>query len=134
MYLMKLSNEKRHLFLDLEIYLSKTDGEFDDSEKRIIDTHCKEMHIDNNGYECELPLDQVFQNIHEKCTTEEKHIIFIELLAVVMADNVYHESEKVIVNRLAEVLDIGEKEIEYAFQAVNKMREAYEEFAHFVFR
>lgn len=134
MYLSKLSNEKRHLFLDLELYMSKTDGDFSNSEKQIIDTHCMEMHIDNNGYECELPLDQVFQELQEKCTAEEKHIIFIELLAVVMADKVYHDSEKIIIERLAEILDIKEAEVEYAFNAVNKMREAYEEFAKFVFQ
>lgn len=134
MYLSKLNNEKRHLFLDLELYLSKTDGDFSDSEKRIIDTHCIEMHIDNNRYECELSLDQVFRELREKCTTEEKRIIFIEIVAVVIADDVYHDSEKHIIERLAEVLSITENEVEYAFNAVAQMRDAYEKISGFVFQ
>lgn len=133
MYLSRLDSDKKHLFLDLELYLSKTDGNFSESERQIIDTHCMEMRIDNNKYECELPFDELLRKLKENCTTEEKHIIFIELLTVVMADNVYHDSEKMIVDKLSEILDIKENEVKKAFDAVNKMREAYEEFARFVF-
>ncbi len=132
MYISRLNSDKKHMFLDLELYISKTDGDFSESEKQIIDVHCMEMHIDNNNYECELPFDELLRKLKEDCTVEEKHIIFIELLAVVMADNVYHESEKKIIDRLSEMLDIKENEVKKAFDAVNKMREAYEEFAHFV--
>lgn len=91
MYLSVLDLETKHLFLDLELYISKTDGEFNDLEKQIIDTHCIEMHIDNNNYQCELPLSVVYEKLG-KCTEEEKRIIFIEMLAVVLADKVYANS------------------------------------------
>ncbi len=63
------------MYLDLELYLSKVDGEFNELEKQIIDTHCIEMHIDSNKYQCELSLDEVFRKL-EECTLEEKYIIF----------------------------------------------------------
>ena len=132
MFLAKLSNEKRHLFLDLELHISKIDGEFSESEKNIIDTHCIEMHIDSNKYQCELSLDEVIRKLSE-CTVQEKHIIFIEMLAVVMADEVYHEKEKQIVEDLADVLGISNDEIIKAFSALNKLKEAYEELSNFVY-
>ncbi len=59
MYLARLGLEQKHMFLDLELYLSRIDGEFSDEEKQIIDAHCMEMHIDNNQYECELPYKEL---------------------------------------------------------------------------
>ena len=50
MYLSKLSNENKHIFLDLELHISNANGEFSDQEKNIIDAHCLEIHIDCNKY------------------------------------------------------------------------------------
>lgn len=133
MYLSVLDLETKHLFLDLELYISKTDGEFNDLEKQIIDTHCIEMHIDNNNYQCELPLSVVYEKLG-KCTEEEKRIIFIEMLAVVLADKVYHQSEKILVDRLANVLKIKDEDVKKAFVAVEEMKEAYVKFSNFVFQ
>lgn len=133
MYLSALDLETKHLFLDLELYISKTDGEFNDLEKQIIDTHCIEMHIDNNNYQCELPLSVVYEKLG-KCTEEEKRIIFIEMLAVVLADKVYHQSEKILVDHLANVLKIKDEDVKKAFVAVEEMKEAYVKFSNFVFQ
>lgn len=133
MYLSVLDLETKYLFLDLELYISKTDGEFNDLEKQIIDTHCIEMHIDNNNYQCELPRSVVYEKLG-KCTEEEKRIIFIEMLAVVLADKVYHQSEKILVDRLANILKIKDEDVKKAFAAVEEMKEAYVKFSNFVFQ
>ncbi len=70
--------------------MSRTDGNFSDEEKAIIDTHCIEMHIDNNSYECELPLEGVLSKISSEFSEQEKRIVFLELAATVLADKVYH--------------------------------------------
>lgn len=126
MYLSMLSNEKKHLFLDLEIYMSKIDSDFSDEEKAIIDTHCIEMHIDNNNYECELPLDVVLSKISDEFCELEKRIVFLELAATVLADNVYHTSERALLNRMADILRISEDEVSVVFDLINKMKDAYE--------
>ena len=87
MYLAMLDNEKRHLFLDLELYISKIDGDFSEQEKRVIDTHCIEMHIDNNNYESETSYDEMMSRLSETFSKQEKRIVFIELLATVLADD-----------------------------------------------
>ena len=88
MYLSMLNNEKKHLFLNLEIYLSSIDGDFSDEEKKIIDVHCIEMHIDNNNYEADMPLDEVLKKLKETLTHSEYRIVFLELAATIMADDV----------------------------------------------
>lgn len=127
-----LSNEKRHLFLELEIYMSRIDGDFSDEEKMIIDTHCIEMHIDNNDYECEFPLDIVLSKISSEFTTKEKHIAFLELVATVLADNAFHKSEQILIDRLSDLFSISDTEVKTSIDLIKKMKEAYEGCADFV--
>ena len=101
-----LSNEKKHLFLNLEIYMAKVDGEFSEDERQIIDTHCLEMHIDNNNYETDMSQDDVIKQLQNSLTHEEQKMVFLELIATIMADDIYHEKEKNLTNKLADVFDI----------------------------
>lgn len=132
MYLSMLSDEEKHLFLDLELYMAKSDGDFSQSEKDIINVHCMEMHIDHNNYECERPLDTIFSELMDKCNNTTKHIIFLELTATVLADEVYHNSEKIIMNRLAEFLEISEKDREEALDLIKDMKRVYQRCADYI--
>lgn len=132
MYLSMLSNEKKHLFLNLEIYMSMVDGEFSESEKRIIDSHCLEMHIDNNNYEMDIPQDEVFKSLQESLTCEEQRIVFLELVATIMADDIFHKDEKRLVGRLADIFDIDEKGVEEAFSIINDMKKVYERCSNYI--
>ena len=105
--------------------MSKIDGEFSDSEKLIIDAHCMEMRIDKNDYECTMPLNELLGKLSEDCTPEEKRIIFVELLAVVMADNVYHNSEKTMIRQLKQCLDIRDAEEKEAIKLIAEMKKTY---------
>ena len=132
MYLSMLSNEKKHLFLNLEIYMSKIDGEFTNAEKMIIDAHCMEMHIDNNNYEADMSQDEVLRNLQESLTDEERRIVFLELVATVMADDVYHEAEEKLINRFAELLEIDENGVNEAFSIIKDMKAVYERCAKYI--
>lgn len=133
MYLSKLSNQKRHMFRDLEIYISKIDGEFNDLEKNIINTHCIEMRIDNNNYENELPYDELLVKLKNECSLEEKRIIFIELSAVALADNVFNNVERKMIEHLAKIFDINSNDIEKAIDIISRLKIGYENFSSFVF-
>ena len=132
MYLSMLNNEKRHLFLNLEIYMSQIDGDFSDKEKAIINAHCVEMHVDNNGYEPDMPRDEVFKQLKETLSIQEKKIVFLELVATIIVDNIYHASEKELVDKLAELLDISDSEVNDAFNIIKDMKEVYERCAEYI--
>lgn len=132
MYLSILNNEKRHLFLNLEIYMSKIDGDFSEDEKKIIDAHCIEMHIDNNDYEPDMPRDEVLKQLQESLSPQEKKIVFLELAATILADNVYHESEKELVNNFAKLLDISDTDVDDAFSIIKDMKNVYERCAAYI--
>lgn len=132
MYLSMLSSEKKHLFLNLEIYLSKVDSVFSEEEKRIIDAHCIEMHIDNNNYEVDMTQSEVFDRLRESLTPQEAKIIFLELVGTIMADNVYHVEERVLINKLAEILGIKQDDIDLAFSIIADIKNAYNRCAEYI--
>ena len=132
MYLSMLNNEKKHLFLNLEIYLSSIDGDFSDEEKKIIDVHCIEMHIDNNNYEADMPLDEVLKKLKETLTHSECRIVFLELAATIMADDVYHKEEEKITRHLADLLKIDDDEVKEAFSIIKDMKNVYKRCSDYV--
>lgn len=132
MYLSMLNNEQKHLFLDLELYMSKVDGDFSEEEKNIINAHCMEMRIDNNNYESEVAVDELFTAIKEKFTHKEKHILFLELTATVLADGVYDEAEKELIDKLAEILDITKNEVQEVFKLITDLKDVYSRCAAFI--
>ncbi|MBQ7973228.1 MAG: TerB family tellurite resistance protein [Lachnospiraceae bacterium] len=132
MYLSLLNREQKSLFLELELYMSKIDSNFSEEEKIIINTHCLEMHIDNNNYECTMPLDLVISRIQKEFGDKEKRIVFLELVATIMADNVYHDAEKELLNKLQELLEFDSASTKIVFDIINSIKESYKKCAHFV--
>ena len=132
MYLSLLDFEKKQLFLELETYMAKIDGEFTDDEKTVIDIHCNEMKIDNNDYICKLDLDTAIDEIKTKFSVKEKKIIFLELEFIVLADGVYTDSEKELISKLSSILDIKKSDIDEALDIAEKLKMEYERCAAFV--
>lgn len=132
MYLSMLDNEKKHLFLELEIYMSKIDGDFSREEKEIINVHCMEMHIDNNDFECEYSIDELLANLKDALTLQEKRIFFLELVGIILADGVYDGTERDMSNKLSEIFEIDEKGVNEAFQIIQDMKDVYERCAKYI--
>lgn len=132
MYLALLDDEKKELFLNLEIHISRTDGEFGDDEKMIIDTHCMEMGIDNHNYESWINYDSVISTLSEQCNKLEKRIIFFELAAVVLADGVYHDNEKTMLYELGKYFDINNDKVDGLIDTLIGLRRIYAECVAFV--
>ena len=132
MYLSMLDVEKKYLFRNLELIMSKVDGDFSPEEKALIDAHCIEMHIDNNNYEVQASLDQVISEIDSSLTSQEKSIFFLELVGTIMADNVYHNAERELADRLAHILEINQEKKDEAFNIINEMKSVYEKCANYI--
>lgn len=116
MLLMKLSDSNKKYYLNLSLYLAKSDGTFSDVEKKLIDTQCAEMGIDNNGYKEELDLEELCQKIRTSTTNNEKKIIFIELISLAFVDEEFADEEKEFVEQVKKMLDIPD---EVANQAID---------------
>lgn len=132
MYLNMLNRREKHLFLALEIYISEIDGDFSDEEKQIINAHCLEMGIDNNNFELRMEGEEILKEIEGNLDDTKKHIFFLELAGIVLADNMYYEKERQIMERLANILKIKQEEIDEAFSIIKDLKSVYLRCAKYV--
>lgn len=121
MLLMKLSDKSKKYYLDLSLYLAKSDGVFSDIEKKLIDTQCAEMGIDNNDYKEELSFEEVCQTIRTSATNNEKKIIFIELISLAFVDEEFTDEENGFVEQVRRLLEIPEEVSEQAIDIISNI-------------
>lgn len=121
MLLMKLSDKSKKYYLDLSLYLAKSDGVFSDIEKKLIDTQCAEMGIDNNDYTEELSFEEVCQTIRTSATNKEKKIIFIELISLAFVDEEFTDEENGFVEQVRRLLEIPEEVSEQAIDIISNI-------------
>lgn len=132
MLLYKLQDKNKQLFMELELLLVNVDGDYSESEKNLVQRHCKEMGIEPIEYDGDLKLDDILQKINEGMTVMEKKIIFIELITVAMIDGVYDNKERQFVDSLRKLLEIPEEVAEQAYGLVNKLVETSTSIENFV--
>ena len=128
---MKLSDSNKKYYLNLSLYLAKSDGMFSDVEKKLIDTQCAEMGIDNNGYKEELDFEELCQKIRTSTTNNEKKIIFIELISLAFVDEEFADEEKEFVEQVKKMLEIPDEVANQAIDIISnivKYNKTLEEF------
>lgn len=118
MLLTRLSDENKKYYLNLALCLADVDGDFSDLERKLIDSQCAEMGIDNNGYKAEMNIEDICETIKKSMSNAEKKIVFIELASLALVDDEFDESEKKFVEQLRNLLNIPK---EVAYQAVDIM-------------
>ncbi len=129
MYLSRLSDEAKELFLDLSIYAAQANEEVNDLEKGVIDAYCKEMDLPKSEYKAKYSLDEVLEKL-KACTAQEKNIIFIEILALLGADDIYDVLEKKFINTLQKTLEYENGrlfEIIYALRQLKETQKFFEQ-------
>ena len=132
MYLSRLSSQMKFAFLELELHLSKTDGQLSYDEKHVIDQHCDEMRIDNNYYQNEMSLEEVIDLI-KNAPKEEQKIIYLEMVQLVMADNIYHENERTFMKELEAILGIHQDKVQEVFDIISSYRHLMNQMDNFIF-
>ena len=93
MFLNRLNDRDKEMFLDLAIYASRANGVVEDAEKNMLAQYCKEMDL--------VPKDETKLSTMEEITAwfseaEDpiKRIVVIELLGLYYADGDFDNTEK----------------------------------------
>ena len=133
MYLNKLSEEQKNLFLDLCIHAAMANNVMADEEKELIDQYCAEMDISSPRYSTETSVDDARAKLAEISSGSEKRIIALEIAALMFADNEHDESEKVFMRELTQSLDITDDEYDKILGFVGKIIGLYSEINGFIF-
>ena len=132
MLLNKLQYENKELFLRLEMLLVNIDGKYCDSERRLVEQHCREMGIQPIEYDKTVTIEKIAETINREMSVEERKIILIELITVAIIDGVYDEREKEFVEYLRKMLHMPKEVGEQALALVQKLIDASVSIENFV--
>ena len=131
MFLVNLSEKEKHLFLQVSLHISHSDEEFSDEEKLVIETLCQEMAIPVS-YELTQSLDEVLNELKQIASPPIKRSIVFELAGVIMADEVYADSEKALMARISDALGVDIEVSEESVRLITQMSEIYKSAAKLI--
>lgn len=131
MYLSSLSKNEKKLFLQACLHVSCADGNFSPDEKTVIKQLCQEMEIPVS-FEQTMSFDNVIDELSLSNNQRNKRIFIFELAGVVMADNVCEDSEKEMMYKIAEKLNINTDFVDEAIDKITRLINFYQEIGEFI--
>jgi len=128
MFLKALGNEEKKSFLDLALRIAKSDEDFSVKEKGMIEEYKYEMNLDYDPESTYLEKEQI--DLIEVFSDSEPATIkkiFIELIALIMADEKFAESEKDIIKEFMERYNLSDDYLKNVQDWVKKLNGLYQE-------
>ncbi len=105
MFLNRLTLREKSAFLQVAHHIAHADKELCDRERLIIDKYCMEMQIDDIEFNpSQFNLTDLL-SVFER--DSHKKIALLELMALVFSDEVYHPSEKVVIDQIVEIFELN---------------------------
>lgn len=121
MFLNALNPLEKNSFMKLAVLIIKADGVIEESEKRILSVYANEMRIPVCDFDEHDDTDKIVEKLKMNSTVQAKRIVFLELLALALADGYYGTEEKALLQQLADAFEFEKTFIE---QAIN-LEDAY---------
>ena len=105
MFLNRLDNNSKQLFLNLAYSVAQSDESFSDMQKELIENYASEMDIDNiNFNKNDFVLESALKKVQNK---DYQKLILIEILAIVYSDNIMHPAEKDIIDTIVDTWNLN---------------------------
>ena len=123
MFLNKLNDTQKDLFLELVYAAAMANGEYSDAEKAVMQSYCVEMNKTFVEKKNHTNVYGLLMKIGAISNEEEKRIIVYELMALIMSDFEYDEEEKEFMQRVSRALKVDN---EYIDECSKLLKEYYE--------
>lgn len=107
MFLDRLNDKEKEMFLDLAVYTAQANGIIEDTEKNLILQYCKEMGVAFYDISKLHSLEEVI-TVFSKSSKEKKRIVVLEILGLCFADGDFDTVEQAFAKKFSE--DIGLKD------------------------
>ena len=107
MFLDRLNDKEKELFLDLAVYTAQANGVVEETEKNMIMQYCKEMGVAFYDISKLHTLEEII-GVFAKMSKEKKKIVVLELLGLCYADNEFDDVEEAFIKKVSS--DIGVKD------------------------
>lgn len=109
MYLHLLNQNEQENFLELAYFIANCDNEFHENERRLIESYRQEMKLYDTGYAIKgKDIEEIFKEL-EDSNIRSKTAMFLEIMALVLADFKYDGNEQLVVETLTEKWKISER-------------------------
>ncbi len=132
MFLNRLSNEQKELFLDLCIHASKANDDFSADEKLTIDQYCEEMHIPVR-YEEKNELSGLADKLIALSSESELKIILIETAGLLLSDDSIDEFEQQFIEAFTERIGMTREQLDSVIAMLRELSGIYDRIGEFVF-
>ena len=107
MFLDRLNDDEKVMFLDLAVYAAQTNGIVEESEKKILMQYCKEMGVAFYDVSKLHSLDEVKEFFKER-NEETKRIVILEILGLCYIDGEFDSVENAFAKDFAEDIHVDE--------------------------
>lgn len=100
MYLALLNKEQKECFLGLAYNISNIDGNYSESEQKLLESYCDEMNLDYSDSVVKKDLEKLFSNLSDIFDERTIKIVAFELIGLAMVDNNFDKSEYDMINKI----------------------------------
>lgn len=133
MYLNRLSDEQKNIFLDVCIHAANANNDFADEEKLYIRQYCEEMRLPKVRYETDSDIKELIPRLVKISTKSELKMITIELMGLLLSDQCYDSFEKEFMDYFSKETELTNQKFQQIFDALNELNALYEKFNKIVF-
>lgn len=120
MFLSRLNEKSKSLFVQLAKCLCEADGDFDEHEQAMLDMYCKEMGIRSDTTIEADSADETIKQLVAFSNDQERKIILFELVGLASIDSDYSAPEKKTVEAFATVSGLEAPFVQECQAAVDK--------------
>jgi len=105
MFLNRLGKKEKIAFLELAHHIARSDNNFSEEEKTIIDTYCFEMQLEDIIYNKEsFSLEENLAVFENKMS---KNVVLLELMALIYSDNIVEKQEQEIIDTILAIFNFN---------------------------
>ncbi len=126
MFLHILNEKERKNFLDVAYYIANCDDDFAEEEKEMIRQYRRELELSESDYIIreKINLENVLGEF-SKADRAVKNAIFMEIIALVFADDVFADEEKKIVENIMTMFKIGDGQFQKTKKWIEELKNLY---------
>jgi len=100
MFLNRLNKVEKIGFLELAHHIARSDNDFSESQKSILEKYCMEMQIEDIEYnEDDFDIYNTLDKIQDH---RSRKIVLLEIMALIYSDDFLHEEERKVLEKVLE--------------------------------
>jgi len=105
MFLNRLEKEEKVAFLELAHHIARSDGDFSEDQKSILEKYCMEMQMEDIAYD-EEKFD-IYNTLEKIKDRRSRKVVLLEIMALIYSDDFLHEEERKVLEKVLEEFDLN---------------------------